>query len=78
MLVVSHKREVDGPAPIPLDFNMVHQLEIIITKLRPLVSKDGSDSGKIFLKTDGAPFQWPSTARSLPLYPKQVYVLTGQ
>lgn len=57
MLVVSHKREVDGPAPIPLDSNMVHQLEIFITNLRSVVTKNGSDSRKIFLKTDGAPFQ---------------------
>ena len=56
MLVSSHKREEDGPAPIPLTAENEFQLKAFIYKLRPMVADDGGKNGKIFLKKDGAPF----------------------
>ena len=57
MLVASHKREVDGPAPIPCDKWIVQDLEVFVTKLRPLVCGHSSNSRKHFLKSDGTPYQ---------------------
>lgn len=57
LLMMSHKREVDGPVPIPCSKKIAKNLEVFVTKLRPLVCTDSSDSGKLFLKSDGAPYQ---------------------
>lgn len=57
MLVSSHKREEDGPAPIPMSPVTEYLMTIFIEKLRPLVNEDTSPNSKIFLKNDGAPFQ---------------------
>ena len=56
MLVSSHKREEDGPAPIPLTTENEFQIKTFIDKLRPLVADDSGKDSKIFLKADGAPF----------------------
>jgi len=56
MLVSSHKRDEDGPAPIPLTAENEFQLRTFINKLRPLVADDSEENSKIFLKADGAPF----------------------
>ena len=48
MLVTSHKREEDGPAPIPMDADTVFLMEVFIKKLRPAVSDNDSPNGKIF------------------------------
>lgn len=57
MLVTSHKRQVEGPAPIPLNAELAEDMEVFIRRLRPLVNQDNSDDAKIFLKSDGAPYQ---------------------
>ena len=57
MLVSSHKRQEDRPAPIPMSADTEYLLKIFITKLRPLVTEEEGPSSKIFLKADGAPFQ---------------------
>ena len=57
MMVSSHKRQEDGPAPIPMAPDTEYLLNTFINKLRPLVSDDDSPTAKIFLKADGAPFQ---------------------
>ena len=57
MLVSSHKREEDGPAPIPMSPDTEYLINIFITKLRPIVPDDTDVKAKIFLKADGAPFQ---------------------
>ena len=57
MLISSHKREEDGPAPIPMSPDTEYLLNIFITKLRPKVTDDTDPTAKIFLKADGAPFQ---------------------
>ncbi|PFX24882.1 hypothetical protein AWC38_SpisGene10525 [Stylophora pistillata] len=68
MLVTGHKREVEGPAPIPMSEEMVEQLEAFTTKLRVLVTQDFSDSGKIFLKSDGAPYQKGTIGRRITAF----------
>ena len=68
MLVTSHKREVDGPAPIPCDQWITHDLQVFLTKLRPLVCGDSSDSGKLFLKSDGAPYQKGTIGRRITAF----------
>ena len=57
MLVSSHKREEDGPAPILMSPETEFLVTIFINKLRPLVCADMSPKSKIFLKNDSAPFQ---------------------
>ena len=57
MLVSSHKREEDRPAPIPMTADTEYMLKIFIKKLHPLVTEETGPSAKIFLKADGAPFQ---------------------
>ena len=57
ILVSSHKREEDGPAPIPMSPDKEYLINIFITKLRPIVPDDTDVKAKIFLKADGAPFQ---------------------
>ena len=56
MLVSSHKREEDGPTPIPMSPDTEYSMTVFIEKLRPLVTDDNSPTSKIFLKNDGAPF----------------------
>ena len=56
MLVSSHKREEDGPAPIPLTAENEFQIKTFIDKLRPLVGDDSGKDSKILFKADGAPF----------------------
>ena len=57
MLVSLHKREEDGPAPIPMCMDIEYVMNVFIKKLRPLVTDDTDPKAKIFLKADGAPFQ---------------------
>ena len=57
MLGSSHKREEDGPAPIPMTANTEYPMKIFIMKLCPLVTEETQPSAKIFLKADGAPLQ---------------------
>ena len=57
MLVSSHKREEDGPAPISMSPDTEYLMNIFVTKLRPIVTDDTDVKAKIFLKADGAPFQ---------------------
>lgn len=68
MLVVSHKREVEGPAPIPMAEETLHFMEVFVAKLRPLVTSDNSDTGKIFLKSDGAPYQKGTISRRITAF----------
>ena len=68
ILVTSHKREVDGPAPIPCDTVIAHHLEVLVTKLRPLVCGDSNDSGKLFLKSDGACYQKGTIGRRITAF----------
>ena len=68
MIVTSHKREEDGPAPIPMDADTVFLMEVFIKKLRPTVSDDDSPNGKIFLKKDGAPFHKGTIRRRLTAF----------
>ena len=56
ILVTSHKREVHGPAPILMDADLVHLFEVFMRKLWPLVTSDVSDKGRLFLKSNGAPY----------------------
>lgn len=56
MLVSSHKREEDGPAPIPMDPDTGYLVQVFINMFRPVVTDDTSPDGKIFLKADGAAF----------------------
>jgi len=57
MMVSSHKREEDRPAPIPVSRDTEFLMNTFIEKLHPLVTDDTSPNSKIFLKSDGAPFQ---------------------
>ena len=68
MLVTGHKREMEGPAPIPMSKEMVEQLGVFTTKLRLLVTQDFSDSGKIFLKSNGAPYQKGTIGRRITAF----------
>ena len=68
MLVSSHKREEDGPAPIPMDLNMVFLMQVYIQKLRPLVTDDYSPNSKIFLKSDGAPYHKGTIGRRVSAF----------
>ena len=56
MVVSSHKRDEDSPAPIPMSPDIEYAMNVFIDKLRPLVTEDTSARSKIFLKNDGAPF----------------------
>ena len=56
MIVSSHKREEDGPAPIPMDPDTIYLMQVFINKLRPVVTDDKSKESKIFLKSNGAPY----------------------
>lgn len=68
MLVTSHKREADGPAPIPMDVGLVNLVDIFIRKLRPLVTEDESNDARVFLKTDGAPYQRGTIGRRISAF----------
>ena len=68
MLVTSHKREVDGPAPIPMDPYLFYLLQVFITKLRPLVTKDTSPASPIFVKADGAPYHKGTIGRRISAF----------
>lgn len=59
----SHKREEDGPAPIPMNLDREYLMEVFIEKLHPLATDDTSPQSKIFLKNDGAPFQKDTIGR---------------
>ena len=63
MLVSSHKREEDGPAPIPMSPDTEYSVNVFIDKLRPLVTDETFSKSKIFLKNDGAPFQKETIGR---------------
>ena len=56
MVVSSHKRDEDSPAPIPMSPDIEYAMNVFIDKLRPLVTEDTSARSKLFLKNDGAPF----------------------
>ena len=68
MLVTSHKREEDGPAPIPMDPDTIYLMQIFIKKLRPLVTDDKSPNSKIFLKSDGAPYHKGTIGRRISAF----------
>ena len=68
LFVTSHKRKVDGPAPIPCSKEIAKNLEAFVTKLRPVVCADFSDSGKLFLKSDGAPYQRGTIGRRITAF----------
>ena len=48
---------MEGPAPIPLSEELAGQLEVFRRRLQSLVSQDSSDGVRIFLKSDGTPYQ---------------------
>ena len=68
MMVSSHKRQEDGPAPIPMSPDTEFLMNTFIEKLRPLVTDDTSPSSKIFLKNDGAPFQKGTIGRRVSAF----------
>ncbi|PFX17367.1 hypothetical protein AWC38_SpisGene18303 [Stylophora pistillata] len=68
MLVASHKREVDGPAPIPMDPYLFYLMGVFIKKLRPLVTTDCSPSSPIFVKSDGAPYARGTIGRRISAF----------
>ena len=68
MIVSSHKRQEDGPAPIPMAPDTEYLVNTFITKLRPLVSDEDSPNAKIFLKADGAPFQKGTIGRRVSAF----------
>lgn len=62
--VMSHKREEDGLASMPLTAENEFQLKTFIAKLHPLVADDSGKSGRIFPKANGALSQtdnWAAT-----------------
>ena len=56
MLVTSHKREEDGPAPSALNVETAFLMDVFIQKVRSSVTDDQSPPSLIFLKSDGRPF----------------------
>ena len=56
MLVTSHKREEDGPAPSALNIETAFLMDVFIQKVRSSVTDDQSPPSLIFLKSDGRPF----------------------
>lgn len=68
MFVPSHKREEDGPAPIPMDPDTVFLMRVFVEKLRPLVTRDKDPSSRIFLKSDGAPYQKGTIGRRISVF----------
>ena len=68
MLMSSHKREEDGPAPIPMSPDTEYLITVFINKLRPLVSDEDARKSKIFLKNDGAPFQKGTIGRRVRVF----------
>ena len=68
MMVSSHKREEDGPAPIPMAPDTEFLVSTFITKLRPLVADDSRPDAKIFLKADGAPFHKGTIGRRVSAF----------
>ena len=68
MLVTSHKREEDGPAPIAMGPDTVHLMQVFLDKLRPVVTDDNTLTGKIFLKADGTPFSKGTIGRRVSAF----------
>ena len=68
ILVTSHKREVEAPAPIPCNREIVRWIEVFVAKLRPLLADDSSNSGKLFLKSDGAPYPKGTISRCITAF----------
>ena len=71
MLVSSHKRQEDGPAPIPMAPDVEYMMRVFIKKLRPLVCEEeetDDNTSVIFLKLDGAPFQKGTIGRRVTAF----------
>ncbi len=68
MLVSSHKRDEDGPEPIPMAPDTEYQMKVFIEKLRPLVHGENNPDSKIFLKRCGAPFHKGTIGRRVTAF----------
>ncbi|PFX27093.1 hypothetical protein AWC38_SpisGene8210 [Stylophora pistillata] len=53
---------------IPCNREIVRWIEVFVAKLRPLVADDSSNSGKLFLKSDGAPYHKGTIGRRITAF----------